>query len=96
MESLNDALESADGGGAALAKLFFRDQSYWRDIMALTYHIRTIRDAGPIVSAFTETRRQRRASRLEFVEDSALYMPVTPTLVRPVGSFDPDTSLDSI
>lgn len=82
LESMNDALESADaGGGGALTKLFFRDQSYWRDILALTYHIRTIRDAGPIVSTFSETRRQRGASRLVFVEDSAVFAPVTPSLV---------------
>ena len=93
LESVNDALESADGV-AGLTDLFFRDHCYWRDILALTYHIRTIRDAGPVVSAFSETRRRRGASRLVFVEDSAVFAPVTPTLVRRVRPLiDPDNCI---
>ena len=46
-------------GGDALCALF-HDDSYWRDVLAFTWDIRTVHGAEAIAAAFTRHRAPRR------------------------------------
>jgi hypothetical protein len=62
-----------------LARCFYADQSYWRDMVALTSHIRTFRSPSVIAESFLETKAMRDCEKLEFV--TAKFVSISPTLV---------------
>ncbi|UPK90971.1 hypothetical protein LCI18_001906 [Fusarium solani-melongenae] len=86
-ETRRQALNSLDGLNAALAandsdalgRCFFSEQAYWKDTLALTYHLRTFFGPRVIATNLLETHRLRGINgRLEL--DAAVLTPATPTL----------------
>ncbi|KAH8203863.1 hypothetical protein TruAng_001927 [Truncatella angustata] len=63
-----------------LADCFYHDQSYWRDQLALTWHLRTFETASTIAASFLETKRLRGVTDGLALEGEALLIPVTPVL----------------
>ncbi|EEU40655.1 uncharacterized protein NECHADRAFT_76016 [Fusarium vanettenii 77-13-4] len=77
LDDLNAAL--AENYLNALERCFFSEQAYWKDTLALTYHLRTFFDPRVIAANLLETRRLRGINgRLEL--DAAAFTPTTPTL----------------
>ncbi|RSL96375.1 hypothetical protein CEP52_011498 [Fusarium oligoseptatum] len=75
--NLNAALTANDPD--ALARCFFSEQAYWKDTLALTYHLRTFFTPRIIAANLLETRRLRGINgRLEL--DAAVFTPAAPTL----------------
>jgi putative flavoprotein involved in K+ transport len=60
----------AAGDGAGLASLFV-DDSYWRDVLALTWHIGTIAGAGTIIDELTAHAARARPSAFELAPGRA-------------------------
>lgn len=78
LDDLNAALAGNDLD--ALQRCFFSEQAYWKDILALTYHLRTFFGPRVVAANLLETRRLRGINgRLEL--DAAVLTPATPTLV---------------
>lgn len=66
----------------ALANCFFSTQAYWKDNLALTYHLRTFEGNKVVVSGLVQTSLLRGGiDHLELVESSVVFIPATPTLV---------------
>ena len=61
---------------------FFPTQAYWKDQLALTYHLRTFSTPGIIAASFLETKASRGVTGEIAVEGEAQFVPATPTLVR--------------
>lgn len=79
LDEFNAALISSDV--QKLAGLFHADQAYWRDLVALTSHIRNFDGSSKIAPALLETRTLRASSDpLQFV--MAMFVAPTPVLVR--------------
>lgn len=79
LDDLNAALAENDLN--ALQRCFFSEQAYWKDTLALTYHLRTFFSPRVIAANLLETRGLRGINgRLEL--DAAAFTPTTPTLVR--------------
>ncbi|RSL82867.1 hypothetical protein CEP51_004883 [Fusarium floridanum] len=77
LDSLNAALAANDAD--ALERCFFSEQAYWKDTLALTYHLRTFFTPRIIAANLLETRRLRGINgRLEL--DAAVFTPAAPTL----------------
>lgn len=57
LDALGGALRAGDE--ALAAACFLSSQAYWRDILALTWHLRTLRDAPGIAPALLELSRRR-------------------------------------
>ncbi|RDW68723.1 uncharacterized protein DSM5745_08483 [Aspergillus mulundensis] len=76
---LNTALETSNP--QLLASCFFPGQAFWKDQLALTYHLRTFTDRDVIVAALLETSALRRISdgRME-MQGAAKFVAVSPTL----------------
>ncbi|RSM07187.1 hypothetical protein CDV31_008740 [Fusarium ambrosium] len=82
LDSLNAALAANDAD--ALERCFFSEQAYWKDTLALTYHLRTFFTPRIIAANLLETRRLRGINgRLEL--DAAVFTPAAPTLL----TYDP-------
>ncbi|ORY70999.1 uncharacterized protein BCR38DRAFT_2169 [Pseudomassariella vexata] len=77
LNELNAALEASDA--ERLASCFFDVQSYWRDQLALTYHLRTFSTPDVIAAALLETKKLRFAGEFK-VEGGAQFVPATPVL----------------
>ncbi|RSL74464.1 hypothetical protein CEP53_000279 [Fusarium sp. AF-6] len=78
LNSLNAALAANDPN--ALERCFFSEQAYWKDTLALTYHLRTFFAPHVIVANLLETRRLRGINgRLEL--DAAVFTPAAPALL---------------
>lgn len=66
-ESIKQALVVLEKFNAAVVKndakelrdCFFPSQAYWKDVLALTYHLRTFSTVEAIVPAFLETKDLR-------------------------------------
>lgn len=89
------ALQSlARAGDAEQAETrFLRSQAYWRDLLALTWHLRTLNDAPAIAPALVELRRRRGwDGRFELDEGSARDVAVGPALRWVEGRFTFETS----
>ncbi|KAJ4312693.1 hypothetical protein N0V84_009799 [Fusarium piperis] len=77
LDSLNAAL--AANNLDAIQQCFLSEQAYWKDTLALTYHLRTFFTPRVIAANLLETRRLRGINgRLEL--DAAVFTPATPTL----------------
>ncbi|KAL1885670.1 hypothetical protein Plec18167_001165 [Paecilomyces lecythidis] len=86
-ESTNQALVVLKKFNAALVAdnakelgdCFFPSQAYWKDVLALTYHMRTFTTAEAIVSAFLHTKSSRGIDG-EIKLEEAQFIPATSTL----------------
>ncbi|KAI1383771.1 FAD/NAD(P)-binding domain-containing protein [Hypoxylon trugodes] len=77
VEAFDNALSTNDTKG--LASCFLDGQPYWRDILALTSHLRTFTKPGVIVPALLETKNLRGVKGgLKF--ERADFVPATPVL----------------
>lgn len=84
----------AGGDAARVAACFLRGQAYWRDLLALTWHIRTLRDAPAIAPALLELAGRRGCAAAGFVldEDSVHDAEVSPALRWVEGLFTFETT----
>lgn len=79
IEAFNCALASNDA--EALADCFYAEQAFWRDIVALTSHLRTFTDSGNIASALLETTSRIGISgKIDFTE-KAQFVVINPVMV---------------
>jgi len=69
LRGFSTALQSADKN--AIADTFLAHQSYWRDTIAFTSHMRTFKDPEVIALALTELNRQRRIDGIAITPGSA-------------------------
>ncbi|KAK1655074.1 hypothetical protein BDP81DRAFT_308322 [Colletotrichum phormii] len=77
IERFTSALKASDV--TALEDCFFAEQAYWKDQLALTYHLRTIQQAGIIASSLIETNNLRGSEEIR-LDGDASFSPITPTL----------------
>ncbi|KAL5366573.1 hypothetical protein BJX96DRAFT_170043 [Aspergillus floccosus] len=75
---LNAALASDDA--QALERCFVPTQAYWRDQLALTYHLRTFISPGVIAAALLETKSLRGMTEQIAIDGVAQFVPVMSTL----------------
>lgn len=79
LRSLFDALSTEDVG--RVKSCFLTSQSYWRDLLSFTYHLRTFNDAGVIASALVDlTRKRGIEGAFELVPGSVQHVVASPTL----------------
>ncbi|KAI1073739.1 FAD/NAD(P)-binding domain-containing protein [Whalleya microplaca] len=78
LDEFNLALETNDA--KKLEMCFFGDQAYWRDILALTSHLRTFMTPGVIATALLETKKLREATGGMKLEGVANFVSVSPVL----------------
>ncbi|KAB8231633.1 uncharacterized protein BDW43DRAFT_320665 [Aspergillus alliaceus] len=70
----------ADDDANALQGCFFDNQAYWKDQLALTYHLRTFNTPRIIAASLLETKTLRNVKGEITVEGAAIFLPATPTL----------------
>ncbi|PYH41043.1 FAD/NAD(P)-binding domain-containing protein [Aspergillus saccharolyticus JOP 1030-1] len=58
---------------------FYASQAYWKDQLALTYHLRTFNTPSVIAAALLETAPPRGLGEVS-VDGAAVFIPATPTL----------------
>lgn len=76
------ATSLTSGDAEALANCFFTTQAYWKDNLALTYHLRTFEGSKIVAEGLVQTSALRGGiDSLELVESSVVLIPATPTLV---------------
>ncbi|KAL4790051.1 monooxygenase [Aspergillus venezuelensis] len=82
LDQINAAFVRRDA--KALESCFFAPQAYWKDELALTWHLRTLNRPGTIAGGLLETSRLRR---IDFdteggvrVDGTAAFVPATPVL----------------
>jgi hypothetical protein len=80
LDALNAGLAAKDP--SAIAACFYSTQAWWKDSLALTYHLRTFLSPDVIAQALLETVELRGCGKLS-VEGEAVFIPATPFLVRP-------------
>lgn len=73
LDKLNAALASKDV--KAVETCFFPSQSYWKENLALTYHLRTFSTAARIANSLVETAGLRQMGPLR-PEGTAQFNPV--------------------
>ncbi|KAJ6119744.1 hypothetical protein N7523_004024 [Penicillium sp. IBT 18751x] len=78
LSRLNAALANNDAD--ALESCFYADQAFWKDQLALTYHLRTFKDPAVITESLLETTKLRNVSKGIAVDGAALFLPATPVL----------------
>ncbi|GJC85446.1 hypothetical protein ColLi_08284 [Colletotrichum liriopes] len=76
-KKFREALEADDL--TALGSCFYAEQAYWKDQLALTYHLRTFQQAGAIAASLIETKKLRGVDNME-LEGEANFVSVSPTL----------------
>lgn len=76
---LNHALATQDS--ELLKSCFFPGQAFWRDQLALTYHIRTFASVDSIAASLLETRKLRGLAAGFELSGAAQFIPATPVLV---------------
>ncbi|EKJ72956.1 hypothetical protein FPSE_06852 [Fusarium pseudograminearum CS3096] len=77
VDAFNVALANNDA--IALQTCFFPAQGYWKDSLALTYHLRTFRRPKVIAKSLLETKEARRCKEAWKLE-GAVFVPATPVL----------------
>lgn len=69
------------GDVAKIKSSFHASQAYWRDLLALTWHLRTFSDAKAIVPSLLELHRERGwTGELRLEEHTAKHVTVSPHL----------------
>lgn len=79
LDQFNAAVASNDAN--ALQECFYPDQAYWKDSLALTYHLRTFKSPDVISASFIETKVQRGIPVGLEIDGGAIFLSVTPILV---------------
>lgn len=80
LAALDAALTAQDA--TAVAKCFFPLQALWRDVLALTCHIRTFAGAADdVASSLVETTKLRGFNAGLKLSGTAQFIPATPALV---------------
>ncbi|GKU06592.1 unnamed protein product [Fusarium langsethiae] len=77
VDAFNSALANNDS--VALQACFYPKQAYWKDSLALTYHLRTFRNPEVIAKNFFKTKEARRCKATWKLE-GAVFVPTTPFL----------------
>ncbi|KAI1870369.1 uncharacterized protein JN550_005297 [Neoarthrinium moseri] len=78
---LNKVNAAASANDAqSLADCFYREQSFWRDQLALTWHLRTFETTDVIVASFLETTGLRGVENGFWIDGTAQFVPATPVL----------------
>jgi hypothetical protein len=77
LHTFNVALDA--NNTAVVANCFNTEQTYWKDILAFTYHLRTFIGHESAVTSFLETKKLRGIPG-GFKLGTAQFMPVAPTL----------------
>lgn len=80
LSDLNAALATDDA--EKLKACFFPGQAYWRDQLALTYHLRTFATPAVVAASLLETKRLRGLTEDIKLEGAPQFIPATPVLVR--------------
>ncbi|KAK4238556.1 putative indole-3-pyruvate monooxygenase YUCCA4 [Achaetomium macrosporum] len=78
LRKLNAALASNDAH--SLASCFLPSQAYWKDSLALTWHLRTFASPGVIAASLLQTKTLRQLDGEIKVQGDAQFMPATPVL----------------
>jgi hypothetical protein len=79
VNEFNKFLAADDAAG--LASCFLAEQAWWKDLLALTYHLRTFATPDVIVAALLETKKLRGISGGIQLEGAAQFIPASPVLV---------------
>lgn len=79
LSRFNAALANNDA--ASLEACFYADQAFWKDQLALTYHLRTFKTPGVIAASLLETDKLRNISKGIAVDGAAVFLPASPVLV---------------
>lgn len=79
LNQLNTALATDDF--EKLKNCFFPSQAYWKDQLALTYHLRTLSTPGIIAAGLLETKALRNFMEEIVLDGEAQFIPAMPTLV---------------
>lgn len=80
LTSLTDALQPESPDPAKLQSCFLGTQAYWRDLLALTYHFRTLKD-GSIAPAMVKLKKKRGlVGRFDMVPETVGFVEVNPRL----------------
>lgn len=80
LSTINTALSTDDAD--KLAGCFYDGQAYWKDQLALTYHLRTFSSPGVIAAGLLETKKLRGLTGEFKLSGAAQFIPATPVLVR--------------
>lgn len=78
LDNLNSALARNDA--EALKDCFWKDQAYWKDQLALTYHLRTFKTPDIIAASLLVTNKLRAIRGDITVDGGAIFVPATPVL----------------
>jgi hypothetical protein len=84
VKSFATALENTDT--KALVDIFLTCQSFWRDTVALTSHLRTFKDRQVIVSALIELNNRRRINKITPIPGTARVVVMSETLVSSLAT----------
>lgn len=76
---LNVALASDDA--VALENCFFPDQAYWKDELALTWHLRTFTSPPAIAASLLQTKALHSLAGPLVLEGTPQFVPASPVLV---------------
>ena len=79
LRSFAKALETADTN--ALGDVFLTCQSFWRDTLAVTSHLRTFKSREVIASVLTSLNNKRRIHGIALIPGTAQVVVVSETLV---------------
>ena len=80
LNELNSAMAADDA--EKLKACFFPGQAYWRDQLALTYHLRTFATPAVVAASLLETKNLRGLIEGIKLEGAPQFVPATPVLVR--------------
>jgi hypothetical protein len=79
LQKFNIALAADDA--EALEESFFLEKAFWKDQLALTWHLRTFISPAKITSALLDTKKQRRLTEKFELRGKAQFAQVGPNLV---------------
>lgn len=79
LQEFNAAVATDDA--AALKSCFLTEQAFWKDQLALTWHLRTFMSPSRITSALLETKKQRDITGTFEIRGNADFARVGPSLV---------------
>lgn len=80
IKTYNAALTADDA--EMLESCFFAGQAFWKDQLALTYHMRTFATSGVIAASLLETKTLKGTTEAFKIAGKAQFVLATPILVR--------------